>query len=356
MSRFVTTEIFTPQAKFPDLVSVIVPVYNAEKYLPYCIRSIREQTHENLQIILVDDGSTDSSGKICDAYAKKDRRIEVIHRKNGGIASAQNAGLDHVRGDFVAFCDNDDLLAPYNISMLLWALKETNAGMAKGRWYTIGARHIHHVLKFQEKMLMLDRPQKVELTFIPDPLFAYETVFPKILRLLGGRYVEARYFNEANWGRLYRTDVWKNIRFQEGTFAQDIRISGRLYCAAHSVVDVDKHLYFWMQNSESVTHQERTMQFSTDNVNANAEAFVWALNHHVLPCRNYYGMYGSLLYEEFAKDRHTPNGRKMKKHNEEVVRSTVKKLSPLQHAACLALYILRLGDNLIYDHSLRKRR
>lgn len=92
------------------LVSVIVPVYNSEEYLPYCIKSILNQSFKNLEIILIDDGSKDISPQICDSFAEKDSRIKVIHQENGGIAKAQNAGLDAAQGEYIAFADNDDIL------------------------------------------------------------------------------------------------------------------------------------------------------------------------------------------------------------------------------------------------------
>ena len=91
-----------------DLISVIVPVYNVEKYLNKCIDSIINQTYKNLEIILVDDGSQDSSGKICDEYTKKDNRIKVIHKENGGVSSARNIGLNNATGEWIAFIDADD--------------------------------------------------------------------------------------------------------------------------------------------------------------------------------------------------------------------------------------------------------
>lgn len=94
-----------------DLISVIVPVYNVEKYLHKCINSILNQTYKNLEIILIDDGSTDNSGKICDEYALKDNRIKVIHKENGGLSSARNAGLDICSGDYIGFVDSDDYIA-----------------------------------------------------------------------------------------------------------------------------------------------------------------------------------------------------------------------------------------------------
>ena len=90
------------------LVSVIVAVYNIEEYLPRCVDSILAQTYRNLEIILVDDGSKDQSGSICDSYAEKDRRIKVIHKKNGGLSDARNAGMDAATGEYIGFVDGDD--------------------------------------------------------------------------------------------------------------------------------------------------------------------------------------------------------------------------------------------------------
>ena len=94
-----------------QLISVIGPVYNVEKYLPQCMDSILSQTYNNIQIILVDDGSTDSSTLICDEYACKDNRVEVIHKENGGLSSARNAGIDVARGNYIIFIDSDDYWA-----------------------------------------------------------------------------------------------------------------------------------------------------------------------------------------------------------------------------------------------------
>ena len=92
------------------MISVIVPIYNVEKYLIKCIESIINQTYKDLEIILVDDGSTDSSGKICDEFATKDNRIKVIHKKNGGLSSARNIGLDICKGNYISFIDSDDYI------------------------------------------------------------------------------------------------------------------------------------------------------------------------------------------------------------------------------------------------------
>ena len=101
------------------LISVIIPVYNIEQYLPRCLDSVIAQTYNNLEIILVDDGSTDSSGEICDKYSLLDNRIKVIHKSNGGVSSARNEGLEVAKGDYIGFVDGDDIIEKDMYQILL---------------------------------------------------------------------------------------------------------------------------------------------------------------------------------------------------------------------------------------------
>ena len=113
-----------------ELISVIVPVYNGEKYLPICMKSLLEQTYRNLEVILVDDGSKDGSGAMCDAYAAQDSRVRVIHQANGGVSSARNAGLDQVTGKYVAFVDADDYVEPDYLKRLCEDLTRHEADLS----------------------------------------------------------------------------------------------------------------------------------------------------------------------------------------------------------------------------------
>lgn len=117
-----------------DLVSIIVPVYNSEKYLKDCVDSIINQTYRNLDIILVDDGSTDASGTICDAYAREDSRVNVIHKENGGNGDARNTGLKEAKGQWIVMSDNDDILHKRQIEVLLAVALDKRADIAVG-WY-----------------------------------------------------------------------------------------------------------------------------------------------------------------------------------------------------------------------------
>ena len=132
-----------------DLISIIVPVYNVESYLEKCIESIIHQTYKNLQIVLINDGSVDQSGKICDAYAKQDERIQVVHQENKGVSNARNKGLSVAKGKYIAFCDADDWIEPDMYEYLYQLMQNTECNIAScGAWmespsgkYAIGYAH-----------------------------------------------------------------------------------------------------------------------------------------------------------------------------------------------------------------------
>lgn len=106
------------------LISVIIPVYMAEKFLHRCVNSVLNQTYQNFEIILINDGSKDKSGMICDEYAKKDKRIKVIHQENQGVSAARNKGLDMARGEWIYFLDSDDYISPKSFELLMCVQKE----------------------------------------------------------------------------------------------------------------------------------------------------------------------------------------------------------------------------------------
>lgn len=335
------------------LVSIIVPVYNAEKYLPYCVDSILAQSYRTLEIILIDDGATDKSPQICDSYAALDSRVHVIHQENGGIAKAQNAGLDAAHGEYIAFVDNDDILDRHNIEFLLHALLTSDADMSKARWQQFGVSQLSEV----KSVAAVGTTAPDTVTAFKNPLQSYQTVFCKSLRLIGDMFkknTEARYFNEANWCRLYKRELWDGIRFPEGMYAQDVMVSGELYSRMHKVVDIDCTLYYWLQSPGSVTHSKRNYGFYQDNLTAGLANFEHALGQKVLPARSYYTMVGSLNEAASAPD--LSSNRNAYEHSKTEVQSLIKKLSLSQKIICVILRHIRLAEKAVYDRKIKNMR
>lgn len=335
------------------LVSLIVPVYGAERFLPYCLDSLIGQSYQNLEILLIDDGSPDNSGEICDAYAAHDARITVFHEENGGIAKAQNTGLDHAHGDLIAFSDNDDILDRRNIEILVDALEQTGADMSKGRWRQFGVSQLD--MMREKASAGATNPDRVSV--FRHPLSAYQTVFCKSLRLLDdalGFHGEARYFNEANWCRVYRRELWEGIRFPEGMYAQDVMVAGRLYERMHSVVDVDSVLYYWLQSSGSVTHKQRSAGFYHDNAAAGIANFRLCLDDGVTPARSYYTMVGSVAEEH--KAARTPQELSVLSDDVSQAKALLHRLTPAQHLICAGKQIIRLAEKQVYDHRVKNMR
>ena len=335
------------------LISIIVPVYNAEKYLPYCIESILGQSYRNLEVILVDDGAKDYSPQICDSYAAKDSRIKVIHQENGGIGKAQNAGLDAAHGDYIAFADNDDILDHCNIELLLHALLDSGADMSKARWRQFGISQINQIAELAQQSVY--RPEKVSI--IKNPLHAYQTVFCKTLRLIGnilGQNTEAKYFNEANWCRLYKKELWNGIRFPEGVYAQDVMVAGKLYSRMSKVADVNHILYFWLQSPESVTHNERSFKFFHDNVIAGVSNFNFAIDNGILPKRSFYTMTTLLKQENESPD--LASNFTLQKKDTTQVKSALQRLTKMQKIQCQILTAIRFCEKKIYDIKIKNKK
>lgn len=362
------------------LVSIIVPVYNSAKYLSGCVDSILAQTYKNIELILVDDGSKDDSGKICDSYASKDSRVKVIHQQNGGISRAQNAGLDAASGEFIAFADNDDILDCKNIEILLNAILQSGASMSKAKWQQFGLSSLEQIKKeagLGARGLSADKSQATarlenlpQIKIVKNPLKAYQTVFCKIFRIIGnklGKNSEARYFNEANWCRLYKREVWEGVRFPEGKFAQDTAMASVLYSRMNYVAHVDAVLYYWLQRADSVTHKMRDAGFYHDHIDAVRANWDLCLEHNVVPARSYYTMVGNLRYERCAlkSGENTLNGGKnidaeIQKIYEknyakdvEFAKSAVKKLTILQSAQCFTMACVRNLEKIIYDYKIK---
>lgn len=180
------------------LVSVIVPVYNVEEYLEDCVKSITKQTYKNLEIILVDDGSTDNSSYICDKLSRSDRRILVIHKENGGLSDARNAGLEICHGEYIAFVDSDDMVNSSFIASLYNLISSGNFQVSQ-----VGTQYIDNVGK--------KLPEK----------FSYGTGNTILNK---EQFIEGLLINKITWAawcNLYRKDFFKDIRFTKGQYNED---------------------------------------------------------------------------------------------------------------------------------------
>lgn len=217
-------------------ISVIVPVYKVEQVLARCIDSILHQTFRNLEIILVDDGSPDKCGSICDQYQKRDGRIKVIHKCNGGLSDARNAGIEIATGAYIGFVDSDDYIHPRMYELLYGAIKQSGADIAA----------------CQRKLVY---SSLTEFEAIPDHVD--ETICDRenaLIDLLTGN----NYFYHAAWEKLYRRQCFETIRFPVGELYEDQAVMYRVFDQVNKVAYVDAKLYYWYMRDGSITHQKLT--------------------------------------------------------------------------------------------------
>lgn len=214
-----------------ELISVIVPIYNVEKYLRKCIDSIIEQTYTNLEIILVDDGSPDNCGKICDEYAKKDKRIIVIHNSNQGVSASRNFGLDEAKGNYITFIDADDFVSNNYIEVLynMITLKEADLAI------------IGNDEQFNEKIFKTNKKIKKVIN-------NEETV---------RRILEEKYITSVCWGKIYKSELLNDIRFDTNLkIGEDFKFMMEVLNKCHNVnIDTTQNLYHYRLNEDSVTQQ-----------------------------------------------------------------------------------------------------
>ena len=231
-----------------EQISVIIPIYNVEKYLSDCVESVLKQTYTDLEIILVDDGSQDASGQICDDYAKQDSRVQVIHKKNGGLSSARNAGIDQATGQYFFFLDSDDWIEPKTCEVALQTLKQKQVDVVM--W-----SYIRESKKGSKKKHIFDS----------DVLFDSEQVYDLLYRRMVG--VSGHDLSKPEnadalctvWGKLYRRDLIEehHIHFYDirktGTY-EDGLFNLEYFSYVKSAFFMNEYLYHYRRdNQESVT-------------------------------------------------------------------------------------------------------
>lgn len=215
------------------MISIIVPIYNIEKYLAHCIDSVLKSTMTDFELILVDDGSKDSSGSICDDYLARDERIRVVHQANGGISSARNRGLALARGEYVIFIDGDDEIKPEMLSELFEALETTDSDFAMVRAYTIDDDGV------------INSPVKADKTLVR--LITQEDY----MRCL---FERNEFGFPVVWNKLYRREVIEGMTFKS-IDAEDIEWTTRVTMRAEKISLIERPLYGYRLRPTSITRQ-----------------------------------------------------------------------------------------------------
>lgn len=214
-------------------ISIIMPVYNSEKYLRQCIDSILNQTFTDFELILIDDGSSDSSGRICDDFSKEDKRVVVRHKENGGICEARNMGLDIARGDYIGFSDCDDLMNKYMYEILYKALIKEKADIS-----------FCYCNKFSTEEI--DCEDNVGVNF---SIIEKEDIYRN---LYGKGNIDYQYM--VVWNKLIDKELFKNIRFEDSG-AEDLNVTNRLFNISKKTILTETPLYFWRQHNLSESHK-----------------------------------------------------------------------------------------------------
>lgn len=210
------------------LISIIVPCYKVENYLHNCIRHIIAQTYSNWELILVDDGSPDKSGEICDYYAGLDNRIRVIHKKNGGLSSARNAGLDIMTGEYVTFCDSDDFLHEEYLSTLIELIITKHSDIAQCDFVRGSATH-----------------------------FPYCNIVPKVVEYTMHELFIRDKAKIIIWGKMYKSSLFDSVRMPVGFINEDDWTTWKLYHKATKIVVTNQPLYYYTHNPNSIMNAKR---------------------------------------------------------------------------------------------------
>ena len=210
------------------LISIIIPCYKVEQYLDACMETVISQTYKDLEILLVDDGSPDNTGALCDAWAKKDSRIRVIHKENGGLSSARNAGIEEAKGEYIMFLDSDDTLHREICSHLYHCLEENGAAIA--------ICDLAHVFPGEDADFNVS--QEVKTLSAPDAIrdLWYQ-----------------KNFLPSACAKLYKREVLATLRFTQGLLYEDIDLMHLLFWQAKKVVYTPSKLYGYSHREDSIT-------------------------------------------------------------------------------------------------------
>ncbi|MBP3604405.1 MAG: glycosyltransferase [Lachnospiraceae bacterium] len=258
------------------LISVIVTAYNIEDYLPKCMDSLLAQTYSNMEIIVVDDGSVDGTGKICDEYASKNEKTRVIHKENGGPSSARNAGLKIANGEYIGYVDGDDWIEPDMYQDMLKACEDTGAQIAICTYKEVGegSKEVHPT----GNVIELSRDEAMDFYISGHPQYhIYHSV----------------------WSKLFRREVIKDIAFQEGRKSEDIMYTTWALTKASKCVFLDTAYYnYRMDREDSIMHTKIGERRFRDEIPFWKEqmGYLEGIGMHELVGKASYEFYKRMLY------------------------------------------------------------
>ena len=288
------------QKNLESKISVIVSVYNIEKYVSRAIESICNQSYQNLEIILVDDGSTDKSGIICDEYAKKDNRIKVLHKRNGGLSSARNEGIQLASGEYIAFVDGDDWIDETMYEDMLHLIQLNDADLAICNYKAIGKRTTTDTST--ENVVVFEGRETLRVFIEEDERYQIQN---------------------AAWNKLYKRSLMGELRFPEGKLFEDIVYTTKLLAKSKRAVYVDRAYYNYIfDRSDSIMNSKKVERLLTDQVPAYKEKgeFLLSIGEKELYLTHQFFFYKRMLlhYKE-AKEKKPEGYREFIKEIKKVI-------------------------------------
>ena len=236
-----------------SLISIIIPVYNVEEYLRKCVDSVLAQTYKNLEIILVDDGSTDKSGQICDQYAQRENRVVVIHQTNAGVSAARNAGLRVAKGEYIGFVDADDYIASDMYSYLYDLIQTYQVPLAVCNYFDVRGKDII-----------------ARVPPIVDGAYSATQVLTPLIHQMG---VCNKLFSKSLFDRLYFSS--------ETSYGEDLEVVFALFLQAKKIAYGHEAKYYYFFNSQSATHSEKWNPKHLNYLSVSNNIMAYAKTHHL---------------------------------------------------------------------------
>lgn len=243
------------------MISIIVAVYNTEKYIRECLDSIINQSYSNWEAIIIDDGSTDLSGEICDEYVKLDSRISVIHQENGGLSHARNVGLNASHGNYIMFVDSDDMLPDDSLIILRNMLVNSESDIACGEFISFKSvvDRRHKYLESNDICKKYNSKEAIRMALYQNGI------------------------NNSAWGKLYKKKIWADLRFRPGIGYEDLDIFYKTFLRANSILYTKNIVYLYRRNMQSILNTFSNLRLDVLNITREIVDFMDANIPELLP-------------------------------------------------------------------------